>query len=430
MLLGDAAGPQAARPVLSHRTGSERTTAPEQNWPMSLDVDRIRSAFPAVSDEVAYFDGPGGSQTPEVVGRAVADTMVAGLANRGSVTAAEQRAEAVVLAARAAVADLLGADPRGVVFGRSATQLTMDMAGTLAKQWSPGDEVVVSRLDHDANIRPWVIAAEAAGAVVRWAEFDPDTGELPVSAVTGLLGDRTRVVAVTGASNLIGTRPDTAAIGLAAHDVGALLYVDGVHLTPHAPVDVAELGADFYTCSPYKFFGPHHGVLAAAPELLETLRPDKLMPSTEVVPERFELGTLPYEVLAGTTATVDFIADLVPGDGDRRARVLASMAAVEQHEDALLARLLKGLADQPQITVHGRARRRTPTVLMTHADRPGDEVYERLAADGINAPADHFYALEASRHLGLGDEGGIRVGLAPYTTEAEVDRLLERLAAL
>jgi cysteine desulfurase family protein (TIGR01976 family) len=397
---------------------------------MSLDVDRTRSAFPAVSDEVAYFDGPGGSQTPEVVARAVADTMVAGLANRGTVTAAERRAEDAVLAARSAVADLLGADPRGVVFGRSATQLAMDLARTLAKQWAAGDEVVVSRLDHDANIRPWVIAAEAAGAVVRWAEFDPTTGELPVEAVTGLLGERTRVVAVTGASNLIGTRPDTTAISLAAHDVGALLYVDGVHLTPHAPVDVAALGADFYACSPYKFFGPHHGVLVASPELLETLRPDKLMPSTEAVPERFELGTLPYEILAGTTATVDFIADLVPGEGDRRSRVLASMVAVEHHEDALLARLLDGLADLPQLTVHGRAKRRTPTVLMTHATLSPGEVYERLAGDGINAPADHFYALEASRHLGLGDTGGVRVGLAPYTTEAEIDRLLAALARL
>ena len=394
---------------------------------MRLDVNRVRAAFPAISDEVAHFDGPGGSQTPEVVARAVAETMVAGLANRGTVTAAERRADEVVLASRAAVADLLGADPRGIVVGRSATQLTMDFARLLSRQWSPGDEIVVSRLDHDSNIRPWVIAAEAVGAVVRWADFDPSTGELPVEAVTGLLTERTRLVAVTGASNLIGTRPDTAAIGAAAHKVDALLYVDGVHLTAHAPIDLEEVGADLFVCSPYKFFGPHHGLAAASPELLETLSPDKLLPSTDAVPERFELGTLPYELLAGTTATVDFIAGLIPGEGDRRSRVLASMSAVEQHEGRLLARLLEGLDALPHITVHGHPRHRTPTVLMTHAHQPAPAIHERLATAGINAPASHFYALEASRHLGLGDVGGVRVGLAPYTTEAEVDRLLTAL---
>ena len=397
---------------------------------MHLDVERVRAAFPSLGHGVAHFDGPGGSQTPGVVADAVAATMVAGLANRGTVTAAERRAEDVVVAARAAAAELLGADPRGIVFGRSATQLTMDLARVLSRQWSPGDEVIVTRLDHDSNIRPWVIAAEAVGAVVRWADFDADSGELPVEAIAGLLTERTRVVAVTAASNLIGTRPDLAGIARAVHAVGALLYVDGVHLVPHAPVDLGGLGADFFVCSPYKFFGPHHGILAAAPQLLETLRPDKLLPSSDAVPERFELGTLPYELLAGTTATVDFIADLVPTPGGRRARVLASMAAVEAHEERMLARLSAGLADLVTITVHGRPRRRTPTVLMTHADLPGPQVHARLAAAQINAPASHFYALEASRHLGLGDVGGVRVGLAPYTSEEEVDRLLTALAAL
>ncbi len=397
---------------------------------MVLDVERVRAAFPALSDTVAYFDGPGGSQTPRVVADAVAETLVAGLANRGTVTAAEQRAEEIVRESRRAVADLLGARPDGVVFGRSMTQVTMDVSRALARTWSPGDEVVVSRLDHDANIRPWVIAARSAGATVRWADFDPETTELPVEAVTAQLSEHTKVVALTGASNLLGTRPDTATIAAAAHEVGALVYVDGVHLTPHAPVDVTALGADFYACSPYKFFGPHHGLVVADPALLESISPDKLMPSTEVVPERFELGTLPYEILAGTTATVDFIAGLVPGEGDRRSRVVASMTAVEEHEDTLLDRLLTGLADLPALTVHSRAKLHTPTVLLTHGSRSPQEVYETLAADGINAPASHFYALEASRHLGLGEAGGVRVGLAPYTTAAEIDRLLEALAAL
>ncbi|MFD0852584.1 aminotransferase class V-fold PLP-dependent enzyme, partial [Actinomadura adrarensis] len=201
-----------------------------------------------------------------------------------------------------------GADPSGIVFGRSATQLAYDFSRALAKTWAPGDEVIVTRLDHDSNIRPWVHAAEASGATVRWADFDPTTGELPVESITGLLSPRTRLVAVTAASNLIGTRPHIPVIARAVHGAGALLYVDGVHYTAHASVDFEALGADFLACSPYKFLGPHLGVLAARPSLLETLHPDKLLPSTDAVPERFELGTLPYELLAGTRAAVDFLA--------------------------------------------------------------------------------------------------------------------------
>ena len=214
-------------------------------------------------------------------------------------------------AARAALGDLMGTDPGGVVFGRSMTALTFEMARTLSQGWGPGDEVVVSRLDHDANIRPWVLAAERVGATVRWAEFDPATGELEPDAVAAVVGDRTRLVAVTAASNLIGTMPDLPAIAAIAHDAGALLYVDAVHLAPHGLVDRVAMGADLVACSPYKFFGPHCGALAAAPELLESLHPDKLVPSSDAVPERFELGTLPYELLAGVTAAVDVIAGIV-----------------------------------------------------------------------------------------------------------------------
>ncbi|WP_086865648.1 cysteine desulfurase-like protein, partial [Amycolatopsis lexingtonensis] len=317
--------------------------------------------FPALADGAAHFDGPGGSQVPDVVGEAVAGTLCAAIANRGTVTAAERRASAVVAEARQAAADLLAADPAGVVFGRSMTQLTYDFSRTLAKNWGAGDEVVVTRLDHDANIRPWVQAAEAAGATVRWADFDPATGELDPAAITSLLSDRTRLVAVTAASNLLGTRPDLPAIAAAVHDAGALLYVDGVHLTPHAAVDVTALGADFYACSPYKFLGPHLGLVAAAPALLETLNPDKLLPSTDAVPERFELGTLPYELLAGTTAAIDFLAGLVPGTGSRRSRLLASLTELEEHETALLARLDAGLDALGFVTRYGApGRHRTP----------------------------------------------------------------------
>jgi cysteine desulfurase family protein (TIGR01976 family) len=394
---------------------------------MGYDVAAVRAHFPALRAGTAHFDGPGGSQVPDVVAEAVAATLTSPIANRGRVTAAERAADDVVLAARAAVADLLGADPGGVVFGRSATALAYDLSRVLSAGWDPGDEVVVTRLDHDANVRPWVQAAAARGATVRWLDLDPATGELADPAP--LLGGRTRLVAVTGASNLIGTRPDVAAISAAAHAVGALTYVDGVHLTAHAPVDVAALGADLYACSPYKFLGPHLGCLVAAPGLLTTLHPDKLLPSSDAVPERFELGTLPYELLAGTTAAVDLLAGLAGAGGDRRARLTAAMAEVEAHEDRLRERVEEGLAALPGATLWSRARHRTPTLLVTFADRPAADAYRFLAARGVNAPAGSFYAIEASRRLGLGDDGGLRIGLAPYTDDDDVDRLLDGLRA-
>jgi cysteine desulfurase family protein (TIGR01976 family) len=394
---------------------------------MTFDVAAVRARFPALAAGAAHFDGPGGSQTPDVVARAVSDTLLSPIANRGSFTQAEQNAEAVVHAARAAMADLLGAGPRGIVFGRSMTQLTFDLARALAKTWSAGDEVVVSRLDHDANVRPWVIAAEGAGATVRWIDFDPETTELSVAHVVDQLSDRTRLVALTGASNLIGTRPDLPAIADQVHRQGALLYVDGVHLTAHAGIDLATLGADFFACSPYKFFGPHCGVVAARVDLLEELRPDKLLPSTDDIPERFELGTLPYELLAGTTAAVDFIADLAGTPGDRRERILASMRAVAQHEDAHRHRIERRLVDLHSVTLHSRARERTPTQLLTFADRSAHDAYRFLAELGVNAPAGTFYAYEPARRLGL-DSGGLRIGLAPYTDDSDVDRLLDGLA--
>ncbi|MFI8074600.1 cysteine desulfurase-like protein [Streptomyces sp. NPDC086033] len=392
---------------------------------MTYDIAAIRSHFPALAAGIAHFDGPGGTQTPEPVIRAIADAMGQPLSNRGQVTVGERNAEALVTGARRAMADLLGASPSGIVFGRSATQLTYDVSRSLAKTWSPGDEVVVTRLDHDANIRPWV----QSGATVRWAEFDPGTGELTVDAIRAVLSERTRLVAVTAASNLIGTRPDIPAITRAAHEVGALVHVDGVHHTAHALVDLDALGADFFTCSPYKFLGPHHGVLAARPELLETLHPDKLLPSTDAVPERFELGTLPYEFLAGTTAAVDFLAERLDTEatGTRRERLAAGYAALEAHERVLRAQIDEGLAALDGVTVHSRAADRTPTVLLTFENHGTADAYGFLAERGIQAPAGSFYAIEASRHLGLGDTGGLRVGLAPYNDSQDVDRLLTGL---
>lgn len=398
---------------------------------MTFDVAAFRELFPALKAGFAHFDGPGGSQTPTPVAEAVAATMVAPMANRGRVSAAERRADDIVLGARAAVADLLGADPAGVVFGRSMTQLTYDMSRTLSAGWGPGDEVVVTRLDHDANVRPWVQAARRSGATVRWVDFDPDTSELVLDDLVEALSARTRLVAVTAASNLIGTRPPVRMITDLVRAAGALSYVDGVHETAHHPVDVTALGADFYACSPYKFLGPHCGVLAAAPELLETLRPDKLEPSSNAVPERFELGTLPYELLAGTTAAVDVLAGIAgPADGDRRSRIVRSMGLVASYEDGLRQRIEDGLASLPGVTVYSRAQNRTPTLLLEVAGIASAEVYALLAGRGVNAPAGSFYALEASRRLGLGDSGAVRVGLAPYVDDSDVDRLLTALTEL
>ncbi|HET6295904.1 MAG TPA: cysteine desulfurase-like protein [Kribbella sp.] len=391
-----------------------------------FEVDAVRKQFPALSEGAAHFDGPGGSQTPQVVADAVARTMVSALANRGQLTVAERRADGIVVGARQAMADLLGTSPGGIVLGRSMTQLTYDFARTLAKSWGPGDEVVVTRLDHDANVRPWVQAADAVGATVRWLGFDPATSEL--DDITPLLSSHTRLVAVTGASNLIGTRPDVPAIASLVHDAGALVYVDGVHLTAHTPVDAAY--ADFYACSPYKFFGPHCGVLSAAPALLEELHPDKLLPATDAVPERFEFGTLPYEQLAGTTAAVDFIAGLGGTGENRRERLLSSLALLENYEDELRVELESRLAAIDGITLYGRAKRRTATLLFSVAGWESTAVSAELAKSGVNAPAGSFYALEASRHLGLGDSGAVRVGLAPYTNQSDVDRLVEAVERL
>ena len=305
----------------------------------SYDVGRVRADFPALASGTAHFDGPGGSQVPRQVADAVASTLVASISNRGSVTAAARRAEEVVVGCRAALGDLLATDPGGVVLGRSATALTFEVARAMAQHWGPGDEVVVTRLDHDGNIRPWVVAAERAGATVRWAGFDRETGVLDVADVEEVLSERTRLVAVTGASNLLGTRPDVPAIAAAAHAVGALVCVDAVHLTPHAVVDRGALGADLLTCSPYKYLGPHCGVLAADPALLERFSPDKLLPSTDAVPERYELGTLPYELMAGTAAAVDHLAALVPGEGTRRERLVRSMTALDAYEESVVRRL-------------------------------------------------------------------------------------------
>lgn len=397
---------------------------------MSLDVAALRESFPSLRSGIAHFDGPGGTQTPRAVGEAIARTLTGPLSNRGTSVASERNADEAVGAFRAAIADLLGADPRGVVYGRSATQLTYDLSRALAKTWVEGDEVVVTELDHDANVRPWIQAAEARGVTVRWLRLDPATAELDVSDLDGVVNERTRLVAVTAASNLLGTIPPVAAIAARAHEVGALVYVDGVHHAAHAFVDIAALGADLFVCSPYKFFGPHCAALAASPALLESLHPDKLLPSTDAVPERFELGTLPYETMAGVTAAIEFIADAAASTvGGRRERLNRAFALFHAHETVLRERIEDALAGfGERVTLHSRAMSRTPTLFFTFADRDAGEAARFLAARDVLAPAGSFYAHEPFRALGVPVVAGMRVGLAAYNDDRDVDRLLEGLA--
>lgn len=397
-----------------------------------LDVQRVRSWFPSLGSGIAHFDGPGGTQTPRQVGEAVAATMTGPLSIRGSSVLSQRRAEEAVQAFRRAGADLLGVPASTVVHGRSATALTYDFSRTLAAGWAPGDEVVLTRLEHDANLSPWRQAAARAGVTVRWIDLDPATGELDLDTLDAALGPRTRLVALTGASNLIGTRPPVREVSDRTHAVGALVWVDAVHLVPHALVDLEALGADLLVCSPYKFLGPHCGMLTGRPELLEGLRPDKLAPSSDEVPERFELGTLPYEQLAGVTAAVDVLADLAEGGEGltRRERLARSMTALEDHELRLRRRLEDGLADLgPRVVQHARAAERTPTLLVTVEGASCAEVSASLAAVDVLAPGGAFYADEPYHRLGLDDPNPIRLGLAPYTSDEDVDRLLSGMAA-
>ena len=397
---------------------------------MSYNVEKIREHFPALKSGLAFFDGPGGSQVPTQVGAAIAAAITQPISNRSVTTLSERNAEEIVIGFRQAVADLINADAGGVVYGRSWTQITYDFSRTLAKTWKAGDEIIVTNLDHDSNIRPWVQAAEAVGVVVRWAKFDTTTGELPTSAISELLNEKTRLVAVTGAGNTLGTRPDIQEISQAVHKTKALLYVDGVHLTPHTVIDMQAMGADFFGFSFYKLFGPHCAAIAAKPELLKTLNNEKLLPSTSNVPERFEFGTLPYELMAGCTATIDYIANMVEGAGSRRERIINSMSAAEKYEEALFEYMESEIKAIPGVTLYGHAKKRTPTLYFNLKGVEAADVYKHLATVQVNAPAGNFYALEVSRALGLGDTGAVRAGLAPYSTTEDVDRLIAGLHQL
>src|SRR5438067_321767 len=402
---------------------------------VNFDVKRVRAAYPALSDGFAYLDGAAGTQVPAAVIEAIADAYRAGRGNVGGTFPASDRSGSIVGECRQALADLTGGHPDGVILGPNMTTLTYRLAEALSRRWERGDEIVVSRLDHDANVRPWVQAAARRGATVRWAEVDLATTELPAAQYGELLSERTRLVAVTAASNVVGTRPDLPAIAAAAHAAGALVYVDGVHATPHVPVDVAALGADFYATSAYKWSGPHVGAVVADPAVLETIHPDKLAPAPAGVPGRFERGTAAFADLAGVAAAVEHLASLGRGPdlvaGTRRQRVLAAMASVEEYEAALFGRLLDGLGAMGHVTLYGRAARRAPTAFFTVTGHSPVQAAEHLAARQVNVWAGDYYAWELTGALGLRGSGrAVRAGLVHYNDQADVDRLLAAVAEL
>jgi cysteine desulfurase family protein (TIGR01976 family) len=399
---------------------------------MAFDVGKVRAAYPALADGYAYLDGAAGTQLPDSVIAAVAGAYRAGVGNSGGAFPASGRSDVITAECRRAVADLTGGVPDGVILGPNMTTLTYRLARTLAKGWGPGDEVVVTRLDHDANVRPWAQAAAAAGARVRWADVQLPEGDLQLAQLAGLISERTRLVAVSAASNLIGTRPDVAGITALARAAGALSYVDGVHATPHGPVDVRELGADFYATSAYKWSGPHVGAVIADPGLLASLAPDKLVPAPDSVPDRFEQGTLPFADLAGVTAAVEHLASLAdPPGGPRRERILASMSAAEAHEQGLFQALLGGLDAMDHVTTYGKAARRTATAYFTVAGATPRQVAEHLARGKVNVWDGDNYAWELAGALGLRSTGGaVRAGLVHYNDRSDVDRLLTAVAEL
>src|SRR4051794_11251780 len=339
------------------------------------------------------------------------------MANHGGAFKHAHATDELVASTRSARATLLGGAPDGIVFGPSFTATTMRFAATVVRALSPGDEIVCTRLDHDSNVRPWVIAAERAGVAVRFAEPDEGTLELPASAVEAALSERTRWVAVTAASNAVGTVPDLAGIVAAAHGAGARVYVDAVHASPHFRHDLESLAADALACSAYKWFGPHIGILCTPPALLEELAPDKLNPSPDEVPDRFELGTLPFESLAGVRAAADYLLSL---DWD----------AVRAHEDALLAAVLDGLRAMPHVRLYGDAPLRAPTLMFNVEGRPSLEVARHLAGERIAVWDGNYYAWELERHLELAPHGAVRAGFVHYNDEADAERLLAAVAAL
>ena len=407
---------------------------------MTLNIDSVRAEFPALGVRDGdrpriYLDAPGGTQVCGQAIRRMVAHMESGTANSGGAFATSVATDALARSAREAMADLLGGEAGEIAFGPNMTTLTLSVSRALGRRWSAGDEIVVTRLDHDANVAPWLLLARDMGLIVHWLDFDPQDGRLSLETLPDLLSERTRLVAVGGASNALGTVNDVAAVVRTVHAHGnALVFVDAVQSVPHLSIDVRALGCDLLACSPYKFFGPHQGVLWARADLLEEIEAYKLRPSPIRPPAvRFETGTPSFEGMAGTLGAVEHLASLGGEAGDRRARLVAGMTAVAAHERELTRRFLSGLQALPRIRVYGPPDEtdRVPTFAFTVEGYAPRVVAAYLAKRGIFAWSGNFYAPEAIARLGLEASGGlVRVGFCHYTTPGEVDALLSALGDL
>jgi cysteine desulfurase family protein (TIGR01976 family) len=395
----------------------------------------IRAQFPALERRhrgapVAYFDGPGGTQVPRPVVEAIQDYLYHHNANTHWRYPTSQETDALIAAARLALAEFLGASPAEIAFGANMTTLTFHLARALGRQWGPGDTVIVTDLDHHANVAPWRALEREGGISVRSVPLIRETGQLDWEKLEALLSSGPRLLAIGAASNALGTVNDVTRATRLARAAGALTFVDAVHFAPHELVDVQRIGCDFLACSAYKFYGPHVGILFARESLLLKLDVPKLAPAPETAPERLETGTLNHEGIIGAAAAVDFLASLASGD-TRRARLTRTFAELHTRGQGLVRRLWDGLSRLPGVRLYGPppTSARTPTVAFTVAGMPADLVAERLAACALFVSSGDFYATTVVERLGVSD-GLVRAGCACYTTEAEVDRLLEGVSEL
>jgi cysteine desulfurase family protein (TIGR01976 family) len=413
-----------------------------------LDAPALRDHFPSLrrtldGRPVAYLDGPGGTQVPRECIDAMRDYLEGSNANHGGAFSASVETDAMLAEVHAAAADFIGAhEPDEIAFGPNMTTLTFAVSRAIGRDLGPGDEIVVTRLDHDANVAPWLAMAEDRGATVRWLALAEDRASLDLERLDEVVGPRTRVVAVGLASNALGTVTDVGRVIEAAHAVGAIAYVDAVHAAPHLPIDVAALRADLLVVSPYKFFAPHLGMLYGRRELLERLNAYRVRPAGPALPGKWEVGTQNHEALAGLLGTFGYLERIgvaygrAGADASRRDRLRAAMAAIHAHERQLSIGTLERLASVPGLRLHGigdpnRVGERVPTFAITLDDHDPAAVARHLAARAISTWDGDFYAWELIRALGLADAGGlVRIGLVHYNTLDEVDRLVDALREL
>ena len=411
---------------------------------MSYPLEAIRGQFPALAirddgQPRIYFDNPAGTQVPATVAERMSRCLLESNANVGGGFETSRRADAVVAEAHSAMADFLGAASADeIIFGQNMTTLTLHLSRSIGRTLSPGDEIVLSRMDHDANVAPWLLLARDLGLEVRWLEFNRETFEFELGHLEQLLNARTKLVCIGGASNLIGTINDIGSICRLAREAGAVSFIDAVQLAPHLPIDVRSVGCDFLACSAYKFFGPHQGILYGRRELLESLEPYKVRPAPDGIPGAYETGTQSHEGMAGTTAAVDYFASIgeqfAAGDAsDRSARIRAGLDFLFDYEAGLAGQLIDGLRSLPGVDVRGITdrqafARRVPTVAFTARGKRPADIAEALARRNIFVWSGHNYAVEVVRYLGLWDAGGVvRVGPVHYNSAAEIDQLLNAL---